>query len=117
MPLSAQDEDWFRRFLATRRLAAGHSGLRRHSLVMASYHQEQIVEQLEAKLGRDGREDLRLRPLGEINFGPYRVGAKNWTAGRGEGVGSRGKGGRATLAARVTEAFDAVPDAITLATD
>ncbi|MBT2415035.1 TetR family transcriptional regulator [Streptomyces sp. ISL-12] len=114
--ITGMDEDWPRRFLATRRLAAGHSGLRRHSLVMASHHQEQIVEQLEAKLGRDGREDIRLRLLGEIAFGAYRVGAKNWTAGRGKGAGQRGKGGRATLAARVSEAFDTIPDAITLTT-
>ncbi|MEZ3182530.1 hypothetical protein KYY02_28890, partial [Streptomyces pimonensis] len=52
--------------------------------------------------------------LGEIAFGAYRVGVKNWTAGRGKDAGSRGKGGRVTLAARVSEAFDAVPDAIGL---
>ena len=115
--ITGMDDDWPRRFLATRRLVAGHNGLRKHSLVMAAHHQEQIVEQLEAKLGRDGREDVRLRLLGEIAFGAYRVGAKNWTAGRGKGAGSRGKGGRATLAARVSEAFDAVPAAIALTAD
>ncbi|QOV33452.1 hypothetical protein IM697_24915 [Streptomyces ferrugineus] len=87
------------------------------AVVSLTYHQEQIVEQLEVKLGRDSREDVRLRLLGEIAFGAYRVGAKNWTAGRGKGAGSRGKGGRATLAARVDEAFDAVPDAIALDAD
>jgi AcrR family transcriptional regulator len=112
--ITAMDEDWPRRFLATRRLAAGHDGLRKHSLVMASHHQEQIVEQLEAKLGRNGREDIRLRLLGEITFGAYRVGAKNWTAGRGKDAGSRGQGGRTTLAARVDEAFAAIPGTIAL---
>ncbi|MET9185016.1 TetR family transcriptional regulator [Streptomyces tendae] len=112
--ITGMDDDWPRRFLATRRLVAGHNGLRKHSLVMAAHHQEQIIEQLEVKLGRDGREDVRIRLLGEIAFGAYRVGAKNWTAGRGNGAGRRGKGGRATLAARVSEAFDAVSDAITL---
>ncbi|MEU6177507.1 hypothetical protein ABZ830_06435 [Streptomyces coeruleorubidus] len=115
--IGRMDEDWPRRFLATRRLAAGHNGLRKHSLIMANHHQEQIVDQLEAKLGRDGREDVRLRLLGEIAFGAYRVGAKNWTAGRGKGAGSRGEGGRATLATRVSEAFDAVPDAVALTAD
>ncbi|GAB2982822.1 hypothetical protein GCM10023080_056240 [Streptomyces pseudoechinosporeus] len=38
----------------------------------------------------------------------------DWTAGRGKGSGSRGKGGRTTLAARVDEAFDAIPEAVTL---
>jgi AcrR family transcriptional regulator len=115
--ISGMNDDWPRRFLATRRLAAGHNGLRKHSLVMASHHQVQIVEQLEAKLGWDGREDVRLRLLGEITFGAYRVGAKNWTAGRGAGADSRGEGGRATLAARVSEASDAIPDAVTLTAD
>ncbi|NGO72673.1 TetR/AcrR family transcriptional regulator, partial [Streptomyces boncukensis] len=87
--IRGMDEDWAPRFLATRRLAAGHDGLRKHSLVMAGHHQTQVVELLEEKLGADSREDPRLRLLGEVAFGAYRVGAKNWTAGRGRGAGHR----------------------------
>ncbi|MBC9727841.1 TetR/AcrR family transcriptional regulator [Streptomyces sp. TRM68367] len=115
--ITGMDEDWPRRFWATRRLAARHNGLRKHSLMMAAHHQQQIVEQLEAKLGLNSRGDVRLRLLAEIAFGAYRVGAKNWTAGRGEGAGPRGEGGPTPLAARVDEAFAAVPDAITLTAD
>jgi hypothetical protein len=73
----------------------------------------EVVTELEGKLDRDGREEPVLRLLGEIAIGAYRVGAKNWSAGRGEG-GRRGHGGRTTLARRVDEAFAAIPDALQL---
>jgi len=111
------DDDWPRRFLATRRLAAWPQRPAQAQFVMASYHPDQTFEQLEAKLELDGREDLRLRLLGETAFGAYRIGAKNWTAGRGEGAGAPGKGGRTTFAAPVSKAFDAIPDAVALTAD
>ncbi|MCE6995507.1 hypothetical protein LZG04_11935 [Saccharothrix sp. S26] len=74
---------------------------------------ERLVEQLEAKLGVDGREDVRLRLLGEVCLGAWRCGAKNWVAGRGFGD-RRGHGGITTLVRRVEEAFDALPTSLDL---
>lgn len=112
--ITAMDEDWERRFLATRRLIAKTPALRKHSMVLSGWAQTRLVSALEAKLGADSRHDPRLRLLGEIALGAYRVGARNWTAGRGEGGGRSGEGGRAALARRVAEAFDAVPAALEL---
>ncbi|WP_313895946.1 TetR family transcriptional regulator [Streptomyces sp. YIM 98790] len=112
--ITGMDDDWDRRFLATRRLIATTPALRHHSLLVADSTQERLVALLEEKLGADGRTDPRLRLLGEITLGAYRVGAKNWTAGRGEGAGRRGQGGRAMLARRVDEAFGAIAGALAL---
>lgn len=111
--IRGMDDDWDRRFLATRRLIGHTSALRAHSLTIANSAQERLVTELETKLGRDGREEPALRLAGEIAIGAYRVGAKNWSAGRGEGD-RHGRGGRITLARRVDEAFDAIPAALQL---
>ncbi|TDE20437.1 hypothetical protein E1289_32080 [Actinomadura sp. 6K520] len=87
--------------------------LRDASTLLSINAQERLVAALETKLGIDGREDVRLRLLGEFAFGAYRCGAKNWAAGRGAG-GGRGKWSRAVLARRVEEAFDALPGALAM---
>jgi AcrR family transcriptional regulator len=107
-------EDWDRRFIATRGLAARTPALRDHSIVASINVQERVVEVLEDKLGIDGREDVRLRLLGELSLSAWRCGAKNWVAGRGFG-GHRGQGGTETLVRRVEEAFDAIPASLALA--
>lgn len=105
-------EDWEVRFLRTRRLISRTPALWNHSLLLSWRLQERLTEELERKLGVDGREDVRLRLAGEFALGAYRVGARNWTAGRG--TGARGRGGRTALARRVAEAFDAAPAALRL---
>ncbi|GAB3509262.1 TetR/AcrR family transcriptional regulator [Amycolatopsis cihanbeyliensis] len=107
-------EDWDRRFIRTRKLVAGTPALRDRSLVLSINVQERLVDVLEGKLGIDGREDVRLRLLGEFSLSAWRCGAKNWVAGRGYG-GRRGHGGSDTLVRRVEEAFDAIPDSLSLA--
>ncbi|MGA5148214.1 TetR/AcrR family transcriptional regulator [Streptomyces griseoincarnatus] len=104
-------EDWDRRFLATRRLAAGTPVLRDHSILSSMKAQQRLVELLEERLDTDSREDVRLRLLGEFALSAWRCGARNWVAGRGYG-NRRGHGGRATLARRVDEAFDAIPGSL-----
>lgn len=67
---------------------------------------------LEDKLGIDGRDDVRLRLLGEFSLAAWRCGAKNWIAGRDPGGTDAGRCDAAdvgALAARVHDAFDAVP--------
>ncbi|MFW6725027.1 TetR family transcriptional regulator [Streptomyces sp. MAR4 CNY-716] len=114
--ITGMSDDWDRRFLTTRRLIGHTPALRAHSLTIANNAQERFVTELEGRLGRDGREEPALRLVGEIAIGAYRVGAKNWAAGRGEG-GRHGHGGRTVLARRVGEAFGAVPNALRLTAD
>jgi hypothetical protein len=109
--------------------------------VLSMKAQERVVEQLEAKLGIDGRADVHIRLLGEFALAAWRCAAKNWIrAGRRAGPhrtesaprsGPRGSrlvpgrgpqasrpatqlGGSAELLRRVEEAFTAIPKAIDL---
>ncbi len=115
--LGAMDDDWDRRFLTCRGIAA-HAGSRvlYDASELASLRaQRRLVEVLEDKLGIDGRYDVRLRMLGEFALSAWRCAARNWIAGRGAGAGdARGGGGVATLVARVEEAFDAIPATLAL---
>ncbi|MFC6487762.1 TetR/AcrR family transcriptional regulator [Nitratireductor sp. GCM10026969] len=115
--LQAMDEDWDMRFIRTRAVAAHarSSVLYDHSELTSLRAQRRLVEVLEYKIGIDGREDVRLRMLGEFALAAWRCGAKNWVAGRGKGGrGERGHGGRETLICRVEEAFDAIPASLEL---
>ena len=115
--LRDMEEGWEQRFITTRAIAA-----RARSRVLYDYSelaslqgQRRLVEVLEAKLGIDGRDDVRPRMLGELALSAWRCGARNWVAGRGGGArGRRGHGGRATLLRRVEEAFDAIPASLAL---
>ncbi|TDE21345.1 TetR family transcriptional regulator [Actinomadura sp. 6K520] len=108
------DSGWDDRIVRTRMLISHVPvPLRDASTLLSINAQERLVAALETKLGIDGREDVRLRLLGEFAFGAYRCGAKNWAAGRGAG-GGRGKWSRAILARRVEEAFDALPGALAM---
>jgi hypothetical protein len=78
--------DWDERFLATRGLLARTPALWDRSIVLSMRAQERIVEQLEAKLGIDGRADVCIRLLGEFALAAWRCAAKNWIrAGRRAG--------------------------------
>lgn len=111
--IQAMPADWDRRFLATRRLAAGTPVLRDHSVLSSIKAQELLVGILENRLRADSREDVRLRLLGELCLSAWRCGARNWVAGRGQD-NRRGHGGVTALAHRVDEAFDAIPASLTL---
>ncbi|WP_245936241.1 TetR/AcrR family transcriptional regulator [Streptomyces cahuitamycinicus] len=109
-------DGWNHRFLRTRRLAAGTPVLRDHSILSSMKTQQRLVETLEERLGIDGRDDVRLRLLGEFALSAWRCGARNWVAGRTpEGPDRRrGHGGTKTLARRVEEAFDSIPASLAL---
>jgi AcrR family transcriptional regulator len=111
--IESMDDNWERRFLATRRLAAGNPVLRDHSILSSIKVQTRLVEVLEERLDADGRYDVRLRLLGELALGAWRCGARNWIAGRGY-EGRQWPGGRDVLARRVEEAFDAIPASLTV---
>nr|WP_042186719.1 TetR family transcriptional regulator [Kibdelosporangium sp. MJ126-NF4]CEL17489.1 Transcriptional regulator, TetR family [Kibdelosporangium sp. MJ126-NF4]CTQ91284.1 Transcriptional regulator, TetR family [Kibdelosporangium sp. MJ126-NF4] len=113
--LTGLGQDWARRFLPTRGLAARTPTLRDHSVLLSMQTQDTLVDILEDKLGIDSRDDVRLRLLGEFALSAWRCGAKNWIRHlRGQGGGLRGGAGIATLTNRVEEAFDAIPDSLTL---
>ncbi|WP_240759269.1 TetR/AcrR family transcriptional regulator [Phytoactinopolyspora endophytica] len=113
--LEGMDEDWERRFLATRSLIGRTPRLRDHSNLSSLKTQERLVDALEKKLNVDSREDVRIRLLGELALGAWRCGAKNWV--RSVRFTSRGgRGNRAALTRCVEEAFDAIPGSITLST-
>lgn len=108
------DDGWDDRIVRTRMLISHVPvPLRDASTLLSINAQERLVAELETKVGVDGRDDVRLRLLGEFAFGAYRCGAKNWAAGRGEG-GGRGRWGRDVLARRVEEAFDAIPASLAM---
>ncbi|WP_199757755.1 TetR/AcrR family transcriptional regulator [Micromonospora sp. Llam0] len=111
-------DDWERRFLATRRLAAGTPVLRDHSILSSMKVQQRLVEILETRLNTDSRYDVRLRLLGEFALSAWRCGARNWVAGRGNGKPGQehqiGYGGLPMLASLVEDAFDAIPASLTL---
>ncbi|ONF74371.1 TetR/AcrR family transcriptional regulator [Amycolatopsis keratiniphila] len=112
--LSGLGEDWARRFLPTRGLAARTPALRNHSVLLSMQIQETLVEILEDKLGIDSRDDVRLRLLGEFALSSWRCGAKNWIRTlRGHHDFTKA-GGINTLIQRVEEAFDAIPDSLAL---
>ena len=115
--LRAMEPDWDSRFLRMRRIAAyaGSSILYDHSELASLRAQRQLIDALGGKIGIDGREDIRVRMLGEVVLGAWRCGASSWVAGRGEGAqGIRGYGGRELLIRRVEEAFDAIPASLEL---
>ncbi|MFI5613169.1 TetR/AcrR family transcriptional regulator [Amycolatopsis sp. NPDC051903] len=112
-------DEWTRRFLPTRGLAARTPSLRNHSMLLSMSTQERLVQLLETKLGIDGRDDVRLRLLGEFCLSAWRCGAKNWVRGAQEpdvpSSTRRKHGGIAALIGRVDDAFTAIPDSLTLA--
>lgn len=114
--LTSLGEDWARRFLPTRGLAARTPALRNHSVLLSMQTQETLVEILEDKLGIDSRDDVRLRLLGEFALSAWRCGAKNWIRGLRGQRSLHSSGGITTLADRVDEAFNAIPDSLALAT-
>ncbi|WP_218001273.1 TetR family transcriptional regulator [Nocardia thailandica] len=113
--IARRDADWERRFLATRRLIAHNVALRHHSNALSLAAHERLVEALEARTGADGRADVTVRLLPELALAAWRCGAKNWVRAERHSA-RRGAGARASLIARVEEAFAALPGALSLTT-
>lgn len=112
--IDAMDTEWERRYLATRGLIARTPALRDYSDLSSLKMHERLVVAIEEKTGIDSRTDVRLRLLGELAMSAWRCGARNWVRTERHS-GRRGEGTRQTLAARVAEAFDAIPEAVAYA--
>ncbi|WP_406474307.1 TetR family transcriptional regulator [Streptomyces platensis] len=110
--IKGMDEDWDRRFVATRRLIATTPALHKHSMVLSDWAQSRLAARLETRFGRDRAPALRL--LCEIALGAYWVGARTWTVRQERGEGPGGSEGREALARCVEEAFDLIPSALRL---
>lgn len=107
--LESLDEDWDRRFMITRGLAAGAPELFDASNNATLRVQRQIVEILEERLGIDGRDDVRLRLVCDMAMSAWRTGAQNWVRrGRRDRQRSPRPESRARLVQLVEESFDAL---------
>ncbi|ASU82127.1 TetR family transcriptional regulator [Nocardiopsis gilva YIM 90087] len=113
LAIRRMDDDWEDRFLRTRRLIYHTPALIDYSVVESMRVQRRLVQELEAKLGIDRHEDVRLRLVGEFAISAWRCGTKNWLADQ-RGTGRRDRGGRAALIASVEEAFDAIPGTVAM---
>lgn len=109
--ISAMDDDWPDRFIATRGLAARTPAVWNFSDLTSITVQLRLVGVLEAKLGIDSATDVRLRLLGEITMSAWRCGARNWIR---TNLRIDHRVARTDLVDRVREAFDAIPDSIAL---
>lgn len=109
--VSGMGDDWLRRFLATRGLIARTPSLRDRSDLASLTVRHRLVEVLETKLGIDGRDDVRLRLLGELALSAWRCAAKNWIRGDKRTSERRKVTG---LVRQVEAAFDAIPASLTM---
>ncbi|MGW6421284.1 TetR/AcrR family transcriptional regulator [Nocardia sp. NPDC055053] len=105
---AALPEDWDERYITTRRLALTAPSVLGHIDYTRSGVENQVVAQLTAKLALP-EGDLRLRILAELATTAWSHAGRGWVA-------ANGTGGRANLANRLHEAFDAIPDALQLST-
>lgn len=111
--LAELGDDWLRRFFATRMLATRTTTtvLRDHSEVLCARAQRRIFRLLEEKLAVKTGTDVRPRLLAELTVGAWRCGVRNWVSARSA---DKGPGGTRLLIRRVREAFDALPECLTL---
>jgi AcrR family transcriptional regulator len=111
--VTSMDEDWLRRFLATRGLIARTPALRDRSDLTSLTIQDRLAKTLEEKLGT-GR-DVRLRLLGEIALSAWRCAARNWIRslrnGTPELVATAG------LVREINDTFDAIPASLVFAAE
>ncbi|MFJ9371712.1 TetR family transcriptional regulator [Nocardia sp. NPDC101769] len=98
--------DWDARYIATRRLALTAPALLGEIDYQRSGVEKEVVARLTTASDSDPA-DLRPRILAELATTCWSVAARDW-------VVTEGAGGRATLIARIREAFDAVPAALHL---
>lgn len=109
--VAAMGDDWVRRFVATRGLLARTPALRERSDADSIATARRLADVLEAKLGPDSRDDLRVRLLAEATLGAWRCAARRWIGGA-KHTGARGKA--TGLVERIDDAFAALPDSLTL---
>ncbi|MFI6574195.1 TetR/AcrR family transcriptional regulator [Nocardiopsis sp. NPDC050513] len=106
--------DWTERYAATRGLAARTPALRAHHSGTSQELQARLVRLMEDEFGVDGREDVRLRLLGDMALSAIRYGTKNWLRHRRDRTGHEPTDDRALLVAEVSRAFDALLGAVRL---
>lgn len=111
--VSSMGDEWLRRFVATRGLIARTPALREHSDAASVVTQRRVVEVLEAALGVDRRNDVRVQLLGEFALAAWRCAARNWMRGDKRASGSRKVTGLVDV---INAAFDAIPAAVSLST-
>lgn len=111
------DDDWERRFIRTRGLAARTPELLDTSSLNTLVVQRRLVETLEKRTGVDGRVDVRLRLVCDLAMSAWRSGAQNWVRRGRNGRADPAPEPRETLVALIEEAFDALPASLELTFD
>lgn len=115
--LESMDDDWDRRFITTRGLAATAPELFDASSLTTLRVQRQIVELLEQRLGIDARNEVRLRLVCDMAMSAWRTSAQNWVRrGRRSLKKSQRPAPRKTLVQLVEESFDALRQSLDLST-
>lgn len=111
------DEDWDRRFITTRGLAARSPEVFDASNLATLRVQRQLVQVLEQRLGIDGRNEIGLRLVCDMAMSAWRTGAQSWVRrGRRDLATAPRPEPRATLVLLVQESFGALPESLHLAT-
>ncbi|RJL26481.1 TetR/AcrR family transcriptional regulator [Bailinhaonella thermotolerans] len=104
--LTGLDEDWDRRFLATRALVAATPALHVHGLRFCATTIDRAVTRVAAATGlADG---LRLRLAVEVTIAAWHTASLTWSE-------AGGPDGRRGLIRHLDEAFSALPDVLALA--
>lgn len=113
--LKSLDDDWDRRFITSRGIAATAPALFDASDLATLQAQRQIVEILEGRLGIDSRNDVRLRLICDMAMSAWRTSAQSWVRrGRRRRVQSPRPAPRSTLVQLVEESFTALRPSLDL---
>lgn len=113
--LESLDDDWDRRFITSRGIAATAPALFDASNLTSLQAQRQIVEILEGRLGIDSRNDVRLRLACDMAMSAWRTGAQNWVrSGRRRRVQGPRPAPRSTLVQLVDQSFTALRPSLDL---
>jgi AcrR family transcriptional regulator len=107
------DDEWLRRFVATRGLIARTPALSERSDATSIATQQRLVEILESTLDIESHSDVRLRLLGEFALAAWRCAARAWIRGDKRVGRARKVDG---LLDEINAAFDGIPHAIGFST-
>lgn len=102
-------QTWTGRALLTARLAARTSSMDAHGLRFCDQTTSAALEILRPRLDLDRPDDPRPRLAADILLAAFRHALAGW-------AGSTAQPGKAALAARIGDAIDAIPGALTLTT-
>lgn len=110
------DEGWTRRAVLSHRLALRTPSMDAHSLHFCEHTMDAVLEIVHRTLELDAPDDPRPRLAGDMLLSAHRYALTAWAAQAGEAAEPLAAEipGKEELAARVREAFNALPGSLTL---